>query len=211
MSLSEFIAETAPLVEGETMIEANAGTGKTYTLCRIVERLVLQKKIPIERILAVTFTNAAAYELKEKIRDGLRQKITSLNRQNIEEKILLSKALTNFDNARIFTLHAFCKRLLSEFSFECGVRPESELIINDEHLLEQVALDFRRSYFFNSTPFCSALSYTGNLKTEKLIQVLKTKTIKEEEEIEELEDQENFNTKEKQTSLDYIQLVKTWN
>ena len=110
MSLSEFIAETAPLVEGETMIEANAGTGKTYTLCRIVERLVLQKKIPIERILAVTFTNAAAYELKEKIRDGLRQKITSLNRQNIEEKILLSKALTNFDNARILTLHAFCKR-----------------------------------------------------------------------------------------------------
>ena len=50
------------------MIEANAGTEKTYTLCRIVERLILEK-IPIERILAVTFTKAAAYELKEKIRE----------------------------------------------------------------------------------------------------------------------------------------------
>ena len=212
MSLSEFIAETAPLVQAETMIEANAGTGKTYTLCRIVERLVLEKKIPIERILAVTFTNAAAYELKEKIRNGLHQKRASLNGENIEEKILLSKALTNFDNARIFTLHAFCKRLLSEFSFECGVRPESELIINEEHLLEQVALDFRRSYFFKSTPFCSALSYTGNLKTEKLVQALKTKKTKEEDgEIEEIIDQENFDAKEKQTSIDYINLVNTWN
>ncbi len=71
MTLPKFDPLKANLIVGETMIEANAGTGKTFTLCRIVERLVLEKRIPIERILAVTFTNAAAFELKEKIRDGL--------------------------------------------------------------------------------------------------------------------------------------------
>ena len=74
MSPPKFNADTATLLVGETMIEANAGTGKTYTLCRIVERLILEKKIPIERILAVTLTNAAAYELKERIRKNLREK-----------------------------------------------------------------------------------------------------------------------------------------
>ena len=59
MSLSKFDPNTATLIAGQTMIEANAGTGKTYTLCRIVERLIIEKKIPIERILAVTFTNAS--------------------------------------------------------------------------------------------------------------------------------------------------------
>lgn len=216
MSTVEFFWEKAPMIEGETMIEANAGTGKTFTLCRIVERLVLQKKIPIERILAVTFTNAAAYELKEKIREGLYQKRVSLTNENIEEKVLLSRALANFDNARIFTLHAFCKRLLSEFAFECGVRPESDLIINEEHLLEQVALDFRRSYFLDSTPFCSALSFTGNLKTKELVEAIKTnkaqeKIEEEQERNDNLNDQESFRAKEKETSIYYIELVNDWN
>ena len=56
MSESIFDAYETDLLPGETMIEANAGTGKTYTLCRIVERLILDHEIPIERILAVTFT-----------------------------------------------------------------------------------------------------------------------------------------------------------
>ena len=63
-----FLPEETALNYGETLIEANAGTGKTYTLCKIVERLVTEHAIPIERILAVTFTNAAAAELKDRIR-----------------------------------------------------------------------------------------------------------------------------------------------
>ena len=58
-------------LEGETIVEANAGTGKTWTLCRIVVRLIAEENIPIERILAVTFTNAAANELSDRIRKAL--------------------------------------------------------------------------------------------------------------------------------------------
>ena len=72
MSTVEFFWDKAPMIEGETMIEANAGTGKTFTLCRIVERLVLQKKMPIERILAVTFNNfACLFRKTKKYRNAL--------------------------------------------------------------------------------------------------------------------------------------------
>ena len=215
MTLPKFDPLKANLIVGETMIEANAGTGKTFTLCRIVERLVLEKRIPIERILAVTFTNAAAFELKEKIREGLYNKRISLPDEDITGKILLSKAIANFDNARIFTLHAFCKRLLSEFSFECGVRPESDLIINENRLLEQVARDFRRSYFLKASPFCCSLSYTGKLTTQNLIQVLKEKdkqdsNEKKEDEEEEPINEDDFNEIIRKIHLDYTELVKLW-
>ena len=111
------------------------------------------------------------------------------------------------DNARIFTLHAFCKRLLSEFSFECGVRPESDLIINENRLLEQVARDFRRSYFLKASPFCCSLSYTGKLTTQNLIQVLKEKdkqdSNEKEDEEEEPINEDDFNEIIRKTHLDY--------
>ena len=93
MTLPKFDPLKSNLIVGETMIEANAGTGKTFTLCRIVERLVLEKRIPIERILAVTFTNAAAFELKEKIREGLYSKRISLPDEDITGKIHFQKLL----------------------------------------------------------------------------------------------------------------------
>ena len=208
MSPPKFNADTATLLVGETMIEANAGTGKTYTLCRIVERLILEKKIPIERILAVTFTNAAAYELKERIRKNLREKKKSLAKHEKDSRNLLSRALANFDNARIFTLHAFCKCLLSEFSFECGVHPNSDLIVNEEHLIEQVTLDFRRFYFLDSTPFCSALAYTGNLRTENLIKAFNTK--ESDTKNNETLSQKEFDEMEYNAHLKYKTLVNTW-
>ena len=148
-----FDPDLTPLESGENLIEANAGTGKTYTLCKIVERLIVDHAIPIERILAVTFTNAAAQELKDRIRKNLQQTRSKLTPEQSKEKILLSRALSNFDEARLYTLHAFCKRVLTEFSFECGVRPESELITDQSHLIEQVANDYKRSFFSLSNPF----------------------------------------------------------
>ena len=163
-----FEPEQTPLEFGETLIEANAGTGKTFTLCKIVERLVLDHGIPIERILAVTFTNSAAQELKERIRKNLIDAKGKLQPEQIRERNLLSRALGNFDDARIYTLHAFCKRLLSEFSFECGVRPDSELITDQSQILKQVVQDFRRSFFSDTAPFIAAMSMTGKLTENEL-------------------------------------------
>ena len=124
--------------------------------------------IPIERILAVTFTNSAAQELKERIRKNLHDAKCKLQPQQLRDKALINRALGNFDDARLYTVHAFCKRLLSEFSFECGVRPDSELITDQSQILKQVVQDFRRSFFSDTVPFIAALSMTGKLTEDEL-------------------------------------------
>ena len=65
-----FDIHQAPL-EGTTLIEASAGTGKTYTLTGLFLRLLVDRKLPVERILVVTFTEAATGELKDRIRSRL--------------------------------------------------------------------------------------------------------------------------------------------
>src|SRR5690606_10769269 len=61
----------SPLHDGICLIEASAGTGKTYTIAGLVLRLVVERDVPIGRILVVTFTNAATDELKTRIRASL--------------------------------------------------------------------------------------------------------------------------------------------
>lgn len=85
-------------------LEASAGTGKTFTIENLVRRLI-QKNIPLSRILIVTFTKAATVELKTRIR-----------KQLSEHKI----DLLGFDEAKIFTIHGFCFHILKEFAIETG-------------------------------------------------------------------------------------------
>ncbi|HET8829092.1 MAG TPA: UvrD-helicase domain-containing protein, partial [Pelobium sp.] len=63
----DFNASTVAL-EGTNLIEASAGTGKTYSIAILVLRLLLEKNISIKEILMVTFTKAAVAELEERIR-----------------------------------------------------------------------------------------------------------------------------------------------
>ena len=61
---------TAPL-DGATLVEASAGTGKTYVLTSLFLRLLLEKRLPVDQILVVTFTEAATEELRGRIRKRL--------------------------------------------------------------------------------------------------------------------------------------------
>ncbi len=128
-------------LSGKNVIEASAGTGKTYTIGILVLRLLLEKNIPIQEILMVTFTRAAVAELSERVRRFVN--IASVyassneNEKNessendmiflIVDKVgkeisskLLKTALTFLDEIAIFTIHGFCHRMLSEFAFETG-------------------------------------------------------------------------------------------
>ena len=114
---------------GPHLLEASAGTGKTFSIEHIFVRLLLEK-VPLEQILAVTFTRAATRELKKRIRDHLQKAVQSLELNQAPwgylEKYLgssdsissLQLALETFDYCQIFTIHSFCYRMLSEFAFE---------------------------------------------------------------------------------------------
>ena len=63
-----FDALKTPLVNGVNLIEASAGTGKTYTLAMLVLRFVVEQNLPLEKILVVTFTKTATEELIDGVR-----------------------------------------------------------------------------------------------------------------------------------------------
>jgi exodeoxyribonuclease V beta subunit len=155
--MKPFALEHAPL-SGSNLIEAAAGTGKTYSIEGLCLRLVLERQIPIEQILVVTFTQAATAELRERIYrrltvardeacgrpgpsgpgmipDGLAPERAAL---------LLRRALMDFDQAPIYTIHGFCQRVLHEHAFETGNTFDVELAPDQTGLIQEIADDFWR-------------------------------------------------------------------
>lgn len=132
-SAAGFDAATAPL-QGYWLLEASAGTGKTYALERIVLRLVVEQAVAIDRILVVTFTNAATAELRERVRQLFYKAAEAAEKESenggefspffeksrlagYEPEALIQNALERFDEASILTIHGFCQKMLSEFIF----------------------------------------------------------------------------------------------
>jgi exodeoxyribonuclease V beta subunit len=130
MSLPRFDLASAPLDEGTVLLEASAGTGKTYTLVGILLRLLLEKRIErLDQALVVTFTIAATEELKNRLRAGLVRTLAAIHGRESDPffaalgrapdaQRILRTALDDFDQASIATIHGFCKRLLDESAFE---------------------------------------------------------------------------------------------
>ena len=116
------------------LIEASAGTGKTYTIENLVVRLLKETDVELENILLVTFTEKAASELKIRIRKKLEGELDeSKDNQKISKK--LRDTLDAFDKAPIHTIHGFCQTVLRDFAFENNVLFQSE-VINDALLFE---------------------------------------------------------------------------
>jgi len=135
MEQATLIPEQLPLV-GRHLIEASAGTGKTYNITRIYLRLLLEKGLEVQNILVMTFTRAATEELRGRIAQELRAAMDNwatltqgddffkaLGRKfsQVEARPLLQRALLHLDEAAIFTIHGFCKRVLSQQAFASGL------------------------------------------------------------------------------------------
>ncbi len=98
------------------LIEASAGTGKTYTLEHLVVELILARGARIEEILVVTFTEKATAELTLRVR----KKLDALLREPLDEAShqRLRTARSSFDSANISTIHGFCQKVLAEHAFQ---------------------------------------------------------------------------------------------
>jgi exodeoxyribonuclease V beta subunit len=116
-------------IDSHTVIEASAGTGKTYTIERLVLRLLKEKKVSnLDEILIVTFTEKAASELRHRIRGLLQDEFQAA------PCITIKQAIESFESASIYTIHGFCNRILRDFAFEsfshftCSLTDERSLI-----------------------------------------------------------------------------------
>ncbi len=116
------------------LIEASAGTGKTYIIENLVVRLLKEREdIALDEILLVTFTEKATCELKIRIREKIEKELKDANDPRVIKR--LRDSLDTFDTAAIFTIHGFCRTILSDFAFENSALFKSELI-DDASLFE---------------------------------------------------------------------------
>ncbi|MDP8235139.1 MAG: UvrD-helicase domain-containing protein [Candidatus Erginobacter occultus] len=101
------------------LIRASAGTGKTYSLTEELHNRLKAGELEPERIIAVTFTRAAAGELRERVRSRLFKERMPEEAQRVEA-------------ALIGTVHSVCERILKRFAFEAGISPDIQTLPEEE-------------------------------------------------------------------------------
>ncbi len=126
-------------------VEAGAGTGKTHELVERVVNLVLVGGVRLRDIAAITFTEAAAAELRDRIREAFEKRADET--AGTEEERTCRQAVADVDEAAIGTLHAFCLRILSEHPLAVGLPPR--VVILDE-VGSQLAFERRWERFVDA-------------------------------------------------------------
>ncbi|CAA9261038.1 MAG: ATP-dependent helicase/nuclease AddAB, subunit A [uncultured Acidimicrobiales bacterium] len=147
--------DTSPLVDeaerervartglGETLfVEAGAGTGKTHELVRRVVNLVVETGVPLSAVAAITFTEAAAAELRDRIREAFEKSLADHLCEPDREAC--ERALADIDQAAIGTLHGFCLRILSEHALAVELPPRVEIL---DEVSSQLAFEERWTRF----------------------------------------------------------------
>ena len=157
-TLTNLDSATIPLT-GRHLIEASAGTGKTYNITRIYLRLLLERELTVEQILLMTFTKDATQELRGRIDAFIREALnnwqdlckTDAYFQSIDTRVsadkrefLLKRALLFLDEAAIFTIHGFCQRALTQHAFASGLPFNANMSTNSHELVLQASQDWYR-------------------------------------------------------------------
>ncbi|HEY8427159.1 MAG TPA: UvrD-helicase domain-containing protein, partial [Sandaracinaceae bacterium] len=130
MSDAEARRRIAEDLDQSFVVEAAAGTGKTTALIGRMIALIRTGRARLEEIVAVTFTEKAAGEMKLRLRTEL-ERACSRARDG-EERARLIAALAELEAARIGTIHSFCADLLRERPVEAGVDPDLEVLAEEQ-------------------------------------------------------------------------------
>jgi exodeoxyribonuclease V beta subunit len=152
------------LPKGMTLLQASAGTGKTFTIAALTTRYVAEGILPIDRLLVITFTRMATGELRERVRerlvrayDGLVDSLDGAAGHEDDELVQLlsrgpelevvrrrdrlGKAVADFDAATIETTHGFCLQVLYGLGTAGDVDREVTLVEDVSDLMEEVVDD----------------------------------------------------------------------
>ncbi|WP_312858523.1 UvrD-helicase domain-containing protein, partial [Pseudonocardia pini] len=148
-----------PLPEGTTVLEASAGTGKTYTIAALATRYVAEG-VTLPRLMLVTFGREATQELRERVRERLgaterglasgvpsADPVTALLQRGAPEEVALRAArlraaLAQFDAATIATTHQFCQQMLAGLGVAGDSDPDAEFVEHTDDLVTEVVDDF---------------------------------------------------------------------
>jgi exodeoxyribonuclease V beta subunit len=142
------------------LIEASAGTGKTWTAAHLVCRLVIEEGVPAERILLVTFTRAATAEMRARVRARLELALRLLRGEaagGVDEALAATAdpagpdaasrrgraeaALADFDRLLVTTIHGFCQRVLAQAVLESGAETDPTVMTDASDMREDLVAD----------------------------------------------------------------------
>ena len=195
--IQDFDANQFPLDPGLQLLEASAGTGKTFALAHLVLRLVAERQQRLQELLVVTFTEAAAAELRDRIARRLQQGLEALEAQGSDQsypddtlarwhqaqsgdpqvewalRARLLEALEDLDRADITTIHGFCRRSLQRQALEAGLGPAVELERDDSQLLLEISHDYWQHQVLPLSPGLLGGLQERGLRFEQLISVIK--------------------------------------
>src|SRR5262245_6879705 len=160
--MSEAFDICGPLPTGVTVLEASAGTGKTYTIAALAARYVAAG-YPLEQLLLVTFTRMATGELRERVRERLVSAERALRGarepDRLEEflaredvalrRARFGAALADFDAATIATIHGFCQEVLGGLGIAGDVERDVEFLEDVTDMVEEVVDDLYVRRFHN--------------------------------------------------------------
>ncbi len=166
-----------PLPRGVAVLEASAGTGKTFTIAALTARYVAEG-VPLDRMLVVTFTRMATGELRERVRERLlsAERILDAAREGIAPPVedrdrvgvllatgtaqeiekrhaRMARAVTDFDAAPITTTHGFCLEALSSLGFAGDIAPDCTFTEDVSDLVDEVVDDLYARAFIAQPPF----------------------------------------------------------
>ncbi|MEZ0491033.1 UvrD-helicase domain-containing protein [Kineococcus sp. TBRC 1896] len=158
----EHFEVTGPLPTGTTVLEASAGTGKTWTIAGLVTRYVAEGVATVDQLLVVTFGRAATAELRDRVRerlvgvraaladpvaaaasaDAVVRHLAAADQGEVEARCArLSAALAGFDAATVATIHEFCRQVLTSLGTAADVDPTATLVEDVDDLVEEVCDD----------------------------------------------------------------------
>ena len=190
----DFDANTLPLAAGRRLLEASAGTGKTFALAHLVLRLLSERGIGLRELLVVTFTDAAAAELRDRIGRRLQQGLRALEdpaaacddgvletwrarvladpatELKLRGRLLL--ALEDLDAADITTIHGFAQRCLRRHALEAGMAPDLTLDTDPTTLIAQVVHDYWQQQVLALPPDWLAALQRGKIDPSLLASLL---------------------------------------
>lgn len=188
-SIPSFDLLSTALPPGVTVLEASAGTGKTYALAALVLRLVAEEGIPISKIIVTTFTITATAELRDRIRARFSEAHDALNGRpsrnptpfivdfaakhanDAQVKQRIADTLRDFDQSCISTIHSLCQRILQERTFESGTRPSLEIVADESALVLETAMDFWRRNFSGSEPRLTPFAIQAGISPTSLVKL----------------------------------------
>ena len=152
------------------LVAAAAGSGKTAVLVERIIHKIIDEKMDIDKILVVTFTNAAASEMRERILDAIYKKL-----EEEPQNVHLQRQLTLLPKASICTIHSFCLDVIHNYFYEIELASNFRIADTVEiDLLKQEVLDdlFEQKYLENDSDFIELLETYTNYRGDEALQDL---------------------------------------